>query len=65
MDHKKVQKILKEILIPDHLILLQINLYTGQEATVRTRHGTNRLVPNREQLAFWDACSKIETLNMI
>ena len=33
-------KILKEMGIPDHLICLLINLYAGQEATVRTGHGT-------------------------
>ena len=37
---KKLWKILKEIGIPGHLICLLRNLYTGQEATVRTRHGT-------------------------
>jgi len=33
-------KILKEMGIPDHLICLLRNLYAGQEATVRTGHGT-------------------------
>ena len=33
-------KILKEVEIPDHLICLLRNLYAGQEAIVRTRHGT-------------------------
>ena len=33
-------KILKEMGIPDHIICLLRNLYAGQEATVRTRHGT-------------------------
>ena len=36
----KCWKILKEMGIPDHLTLLLRNLYTGQEATVRTGHGT-------------------------
>ena len=40
MDHNKLWKILKEIGIPDHLIYLLRNLYAGQEATVRTGHGT-------------------------
>ena len=40
MDHNKVWKILKEMGIPDHLTRLLRNLYAGQEATVRTRHGT-------------------------
>ena len=39
MDHNKLWKILKEKGIPDHLICLLRNLYAGQEATVRTRHG--------------------------
>ena len=40
MDHNKLQKILKEMGIPDHLIWLLRNLYADQEATVRTGHGT-------------------------
>ena len=40
MDHKKLWKILKEKGIPDHLTCLLRNLYAGQEATVRTGHGT-------------------------
>ena len=40
MDHIKLWKILKEMGIPDHLTCLMRNLYAGQEATVRTRHGT-------------------------
>ena len=40
MDHNKLWKILKEMGIPDHLICLLGNLYAGQEATVRTGHGT-------------------------
>ena len=39
VDHNKLWKILKEMGIPDHLICLLRNLYTDQEATVRTRHG--------------------------
>ena len=39
MDHNKLWKILKELGIPDHLTCLLRNLYVGQEATVRTRHG--------------------------
>ena len=38
--HNKVWKILKEMGIPDHLICLLRNPYAGQEATVRTGHGT-------------------------
>ena len=40
MDHKKLWKILQEMGIPDHLTCLLGNLYAGQEATVRTGHGT-------------------------
>ena len=40
VDHNKVWKILKEMGIPDHLTCLLRNLYAGQEATVRTEHGT-------------------------
>ena len=40
VDHNKLWKILKEMGIPDRLTCLLRNLYTGQEATVRTRHGT-------------------------
>ena len=40
MDHNKLWKILKEMGIPDHLTCLLRNLYAGQEATVRTGHGT-------------------------
>ena len=41
VDHNKLWKILKEMGIPDHLTYLLRNLYTGQEATVRTGHGTD------------------------
>ena len=40
MDHKKVWKILQEMVIPDYLTCLLRNLHAGQEATVRTGHGT-------------------------
>ena len=40
VDHNKLWKILKEMAIPDHLTCLLRNLYAGQEATVRTGHGT-------------------------
>ena len=39
-DHNKPWKIIQEMGIPGHLTCLLRNLYTGQEATVRTRHGT-------------------------
>ena len=40
VDHNKVWEILKEMGIPDHLTCLLRNLHAGQEATVRTRHGS-------------------------
>ena len=40
VDHNKLWKILKEMGIADHLTCLLRNLYAGQEATVRTGHGT-------------------------
>ena len=40
MDHNKLWKILKEMGTLDHLTCLLRNLYAGQKATVRTRHGT-------------------------
>ena len=38
--HNKLRKILQEMGIPDHLTCILRNLYAGQDATVRTRHGT-------------------------
>ena len=40
VDHNKLWKILKEMGVPDHLTCLLRNLYAGQEAPVRTGHGT-------------------------
>ena len=40
VDHNKLWKILKEMEMPDHLTCLLRNLYAGQEATVRSGHGT-------------------------
>ena len=40
VDHNKLWKILQEMVIPDHLTCLLRSLYAGQEATVRTGHGT-------------------------
>ena len=49
VDHNKLWKIVKEMGIPDHLTCLLRNLYAGQEATFRTGHGNNRLVPDWER----------------
>ena len=40
MDHNQLQKIVKEVGLPDHLTCLLRNMYAGQEATVKTGHGT-------------------------
>ena len=40
MNHNKLWKILKEMGIPDHFTCFMRNLYAGQQATVRTGHGT-------------------------
>ena len=40
VDHSKLWKLLQEMGIPDHFTCLLRNLYAGQEATVRTGHGT-------------------------
>ena len=45
VDHNKLWKILKELGIPDHLTCLLRNLFAGQEATVRTGHGTTDWFP--------------------
>ena len=56
VDHNKI---LQEIGIPDHLTCLLRNLYAGQEATVRTGHGT-RLIPNRK----WST-SRLHTVTLL
>ena len=48
MDYNKLWKILKEMGIQDHLTCLLRNLYAGQEATVRTGHGTTDLFQIRK-----------------
>ena len=45
VDYNKLWKILKEMGIPDHLTFLLRNMYAGQEATVRTGHGTTDWLP--------------------
>ena len=40
VDHSKLWRILQEMGVPDNLTCLLTNLYAGQEATVRTKHGT-------------------------
>ena len=52
VDHDKLWKILKEMGIPDHLTCLLRNLYAGQEATVRTGHGTTDMVPTTTTTCF-------------
>ena len=45
VDHNKLWKTLKKMGIPDHLTCLLRNMYAGQEATVRTGHGTTDWFP--------------------
>ena len=49
--HNKLWKILIEMGIPDHLTCLLRNLYAGQEATVRTGHGTTNCVKMEKEYA--------------
>ena len=59
MDHNKLWKILKEMGIPDHLTCLLRNLYAGQEATVRTGHGTIgwfQVGKGVHQGCIWSSC---------
>ena len=48
VDHNKLWKILKEMGIPDHLTCFLRNLYAGQEAIVRTGHGTTDWIQIRK-----------------
>ena len=59
VDHNKLWKILKEMRIPDHLTCLLRNLYAGQEATVRTGHGTTdwfQIGEGVRQGCIWSPC---------
>ena len=50
VDHNKLWEILKEMGIPDHLTCLLRNLYAGQEATVKTGHGTTAAAASAKSL---------------
>ena len=50
VDHNKLWKILQEMEIPEHLTCILRNLYAGQEATVRTGHGTTNWKRNTSRL---------------
>ena len=56
MEHNELWKILIEMEIPDHLVCLLRNLYAGQEAIVRTGHGTTdwllKYVNNQQQKEY-------------
>ena len=59
VDHNKMWKILQEMGIPDHLTCLLRNLYAGQEATVRTGHGTTdwfQIGKGVRQCHIWSPC---------
>ena len=55
--HNELWKILKEMRIPDHLTCLLRNLYAGQEATVRTGHGTTHWFQIRKGVYQGDSAS--------
>ena len=50
VDHNRLWKILQEMGMPDHLTCLLRNLYAGQEATVRTKHGTTAAAADAKSL---------------
>ena len=54
LNHNKLWKILKEMEIPDQLTCLLKNLYAGEEATVRTGHGT------RDWFKIWKGVQNLE-----
>ena len=59
MNHHTLWKILQEMGIPDHLTCLLRNLYAGQEATVRTGHGTTdwfQIGKGVRQGCIWSPC---------
>ena len=49
VDHNKLWKIHKDVRIPDHITCLLRNVYAGQEATVRIRHGTTNWLKLRKK----------------
>ena len=55
VDHNKLQNILKEMGIPDHLSCLLRNLYANQEQTVRTLHGMTDLFKTGK--GVWQGCT--------
>ena len=61
MDHNKLWKILKEMGIPDHLTCLLRNLYAGQEATVRTGHGTTAAAAAKSLQSCLILCDPIDS----
>ena len=56
VDHNKLWKILKGMGIPDHVICLLRNLQAGQEAIVRTRHGTTDWYQIRKEVGQGSFC---------
>ena len=60
VDHNKLWKILKEMGIPDHLTCLLRNQYAGQEATVRTGHGTTDWFQIGERV-----CKRLYTVTLL
>ena len=59
VDHNKLWEILQEMGIPDHLTCLLRNLYAGQEATVRTGHGTTNWFKLGEEYVKAEYCHPV------
>ena len=57
VDHQRLWNTLKGMGVPEHLIVMLSNLYTNQEATIRTEYGeTYRLVKEYARVAFYLNC---------
>ena len=59
VDHNRLWKILKDIGLPDHLTCLMRNLYAGQDATVRSGHGTTdcfQFGKREHEGCIWSPC---------
>ena len=65
VDHNKLWKILKEMGIPDHLTCFLSNLYTGQEATVRTGHGTTNCILSPCLFNLYAECVCVKLLSHV
>ena len=65
VDHNKLWKVLNEMEIPDHLTCFLRNLYAGQEATVRTGHGTGSKLGKGYEKAVYFHCTYLTYIQCI